>query len=256
MKSIKLFLTIAIASVISLVSLNWVVAQSPPTGNSTPVRRKNSIFILPTPPAGLAPGGRRYGGARRGSCPNVEPKLTALVPSSEQPASVTNVWALTTMERPTLWVYLPYTTSSQYPADFVVQDEDANLIAKTAIALSEKPGIIPIPLPANTPPLAEGKQYRWFFNIYCGKDSPPIYVEGVVRRVALSPTVSQELATAQPKQRFAIYAKNGIWHEALTTIAELRQKNPQDRTLATQWSELLQAIGLDELAAKPILPSK
>lgn len=258
---IKLVLVLTLSSTSLLSSFSLVVAQSKPTQTSQPTspqppKSETPKVDLPTLPPGPPPGGRRYGGARRGSCPDVKTPLTALVPSTEQPPSVTNVWGFTTEEHPQLWFYLPYTKSSGYPAEFVLlDDETKDSVYKTAIALPSKAGIIKVPIPENVPSLQVGKQYRWFFNVYCDlqKQSTPIYVEGVINRKNLSQNLVKQLQKAQPVQKVNIYANNGFWYDALTTLGELRQTNPQNHTLQTQWRDLLAAIGLGELAIQPLV---
>ncbi len=244
-----------------LVSLTLAQAKLVPgtSSSSLVAADKSAILVLPALPPGPPPGGRVRGGARRGTCPDVKPELTALVPFTEQPPSVTNVWGFTTVERPTLWFYIPYTKASVNRAELVLQDDNSHQIYNSAIALPNQPGVFSVPFSAKAPPLAVGKRYRWFFNVYgCDPQKPnsAIYVEGVIQRVNLNQAVAQQLKTAQPRQRVAIYAKNGIWHEALTTLAELRRQNPQDAALQAQWKDLLQAIGLSDVAAKPLVSSK
>ncbi len=262
LKLIKLVLAIALSSASLLGSLSLVVAESSrstPTKLSQPTNSspgKGIVFNAPPPPPGPPPAGRRYGGARRNQCPVVEPPLTALVPSTGQPPSVTNVWGITTQGHPKLWFYSPYTKSSGYPVEFVLLDEESkDSVYKSAIALPEKAGVISVPLPTSATPLQTGKQYRWFLNVYCDpqKQSAPVYVEGVILRQNLSQAVAKELQKAQPQQQVSIYAKNGFWHDALTTLAQLRQKNPQNPALQKEWKELLGAIGLGEVGAKPII---
>jgi hypothetical protein len=150
------------------------------------------------------------------------------------------------VERPILWFYTPYNKSSNYPADFELLDEQSNPIYKTTISLPDKAGVIGVPLP----PLTVKKPYRWFLNVYCDRQQQetPIFVEGVVQRVELSQALKEQLQTADPIQQIAIYANNGIWHEAVTTLAQLRQKNPQDATLAVDWKELLTSVGLTQFS--------
>jgi Domain of Unknown Function (DUF928) len=241
-------------------NLSWAQAKPIPSNSDsrTPTsapRNKTVRFRLPALPPGYPPGGRVRGGARRGLCPATNPQFTALVPFTQPAPSVMHVWGLTTTERPTLWFYVPFGKNSAYPAEFILQDEEANPIYKSAIALPQQPGVISVSLPASVPPLAVGKRYRWFFNVYCEpqQQAPPLYVEGVVQRVNLSPAVVQQLQTAQPRQKVAIYAENGIWYEAINTLAELRQKNPQDVSLQTQWQDLLEGIGLGDVAKVAIV---
>ncbi|GAB1543782.1 hypothetical protein NUACC21_64580 [Scytonema sp. NUACC21] len=264
---IKLILAVAFGCISLPVTSTLVKAQSTqPTTiqhpNSTSPQSKPLVIsrtrkpplrlVLPPLPPGEPPGGRRYGGARRSECSqDVELQLTALVPSTESKPTVTNVWGLTAVERPILWFYTPYNKGSSYPADFELLDEESNPVYKTAISLPNKPGVIGIPLP----PLALSKQYRWFFNVYCDRQQQqtPVFVEGVVQRVNLSLAISQQLQQAQPREQIAIYANNGIWHEALTTLAQLRQKNPKDAALEEDWKELLTSVGLSNIVAQPLI---
>jgi len=233
-----------------------LLAATKLTPKTTPSSRdKRTSVVLPQLPPGSAPGGRRYGGATRGQCPNVTPPLTALVPSTLDSSSVRNVWGLTAREYPKLWFYLPYTKNSSIQAEFtVLDDESKDPIYTSAIALPTKPSTIGVSLPHNIPPLQVGKKYRWFLNFYCDpqKQSVPIFVEGVIIRKNPDAALVGELQKAQPLQQVAIYASNGFWHDALTTLAELRQKSPQNEIFEKEWTNLLQAIGLGEVANRPL----
>lgn len=262
----KLFFTLALGYTSFLASQSLVLATPAPFTSVHPLKINSSSiatttpnvsFVPPPPPSSGRPGGRVRGGAKRGTCPNVKPELTALVPFTEE-ASITDVWGLTTEARPTLLFYVPYSQKDQYPTEFILQDQQSNPIYQKAIALPNRPGVISISLPADAPALALDQEYRWFLTIYCDpeKQSPPIYVEGVIKRVVLNAETTQQLKTASVLEKFAIYAKNGIWHEASVTLAQLRQQNPQDQAIETQWKNLLASIRLDDIAPQPIITSK
>jgi len=250
----KLYLGLVLGSTVFLATQ---MALATPVANSVSVAQTVS-FNPPPPPKDPPPGGRVLGGAKRGLCPQVKTDLTALVPFTQEPSTITNVWSLTTAAHPTFWFYVPYSQNFVYPVEFVVEDQASKQIYQKAIALPNQPGIMSISLPADTAPLAVNKQYRWFFTVYCdqNKQSPPVYVEGVVKRVNLNPAITQQLQKATPLQQFAIYAQHGIWHEAITTLAQLLRKNPQDPTLETQWQDLLTSIHLGNVAKEPILSVK
>ncbi|MEH1941802.1 MAG: DUF928 domain-containing protein [Nostoc sp.] len=270
---IKLFLVVAYSCTSLLVSLTPVLAK--PTPGSSPsdayggLRLRSdaktalaqaTTFNQPSLPPGPPPGGRIRGGAKRGpGCPLKKPDLTALVHFTEEANSVTNVWGQTTVERPSWFFYVPYTKDLPYEVEFVLKEDpdskDSKEIFQKAIALPDKPGIIRISLPTTVPPLALDKQYRWFFTINCDKQnySPWTYVEGVIKRVELNPATVKELQTTELLKRYTIYAQNGIWYDALTTLAQLRQKNPKDAALQVEWRNLLSSIHLDDIAAEPIL---
>ncbi|MBH8561881.1 DUF928 domain-containing protein [Nostoc sp. CENA67] len=250
----------------SLVAVQTLVLATPvpkPSSSSVGTIAQTAPPSWPQPDSGN-PGGRVRGGAKRCiSYPLVNPPLTALVPFTQEPNSTANVWGLTTEANPTFWVYTPYSKDSvtkdcAFTTEFVLQDEDSNLIYNKAIALSAQPGVISISLPANAPSLEIGKQYHWFLIINCDSNqpSPPTYIEGVIQRINLKPEIAQKLKSATPQQQFTIYVQNGIWYNALTTLAQLRQQNPQDAALKIEWKNLLSSIHLDDIADKPILLEK
>jgi len=210
----------------------------------------------PPPPDGDAPTGRPRGGASRGQCPDVKIPLTALVPVTEAGAkkNITQVWGLTVDERPTFWFYYPYPNGSVSEVEFSLQDSQQNDVYRSAIAPPPTPGVIGVRLPASAPALAVDKSYRWYFKIYCeARPAPPVFVNGVIQRVNPNPTLSQQLKTATPQQQVGLYAANGIWFNALTTLAELRLSKPQDPKLTADWTSLLQSVGLGDVAAQPLV---
>lgn len=253
----KILLSLTLGYISFLAGQSLVMAK-PVLVNSSVNQPKKVSFNPPAPPATEPPpGGRVRGGARRNPCPAAKPPLTALVPYTEGPPTVINVWGLTAEAHPTLMFYMPYPQSTAYPTEFVLQDQQSNTIYQKAIALPENPGIISVPVPDNIP-LEVNKRYRWFLTVDCDpqQDSAPTYVEGVIKRVTLDEKVTQELATATPLQRFDIYLRNGIWHEALKTISQLRQENPKNQAIQEKWLSLLTSIRLDDVASQPLLSQK
>lgn len=221
-------------------------------------------FVPPTPPDYSSPG-QREGAASRGGCPRMEKPLTALVPVTKAASgekqqgklamAAESVWSVTAAEHPTFLFYVPYSPPSLKSVEFALQDRDDNDVYRTAVKLPATSGIVSLNLPAASKPLLIGKPYHWFFKIYCNPQttSVPIFVEGWVQRVTPSPTLANQLKTASPQQRINLYATNGLWHDALTSLAELRLVNPNDANLKANWNKLLQSVGLADIASKPIV---
>ncbi len=263
MKPIFSFVLLLIFSSIGwLGTISLGVAQSSnstpkpkPQQNSSPQTVRYTPPPIPSTVTGT-PGGRVRGGAKRSTCPQVAIPLTALVPSTQEKGSVTNVWGVTTQKFPTLWFYLPYSKDGRYPTEFVLLDDKTkDPIYQAEIPLPKKPGIISVTIPDSVPPLEVNGQYRWFFNVYCDsqQQSPPIYVEGLMVRKTMSQTVTAKLTSAPPLEQVAIYAADGFWFDALTKLTQLYQQNPQDKQLQKEWENLLKSAGLDNIAAKPIV---
>ncbi|MBD2415141.1 hypothetical protein FACHB389_23060 [Nostoc calcicola FACHB-389] len=258
-----------------------VIAQTkqPPTTKQpvqpvkTPASPKQStsqraIFVWPKTPTRLTPiSGRRAGMGSRDNCPAVPTPLTALVPlqqaqnaGKQTDASVIGiVEGLTISERPTFWFYVPYTQDlANSSAEFILQDSAETNIYEKAIALPPQPGVIGISLPDNVASLEVGKTYRWYLKVHCNQRtaSVPIYVEGDIQRINLDSRVMQQLeATTDPQEKIVIYAKEGIWFDALTMLAQLRLANYNDVSVEKNWQSLLQSVSLDNIATAPLVNS-
>lgn len=120
--------------------------------------------------------------------------------------------------------------------------------------MSETPGIVSLNLPV-TAPLEINKKYQWYVKIYCNqqKSSASVFIRSWVERVVLKPELERQLQiVTTARERIAIYAKNGIWYSALTDLAKLRLAEPQNTTVNNDFAKLLQDVGLQNLAQKPI----
>ncbi|NJL10389.1 MAG: DUF928 domain-containing protein [Calothrix sp. SM1_7_51] len=247
------------------IILSLIIASSPTIG-VTPLTSNSIKFSPPPPPPDRGASGDRGGAASRG-CGNGNQSVIALVPIYEQElkreqteaVSMTKVWGLTVSEHPTFWFSVPNQKSTINTIEFVLKDESSKpsqTLYRASIAIPEKPGIIRVSLPVRTPPLQIGKMYHWFFKmkVICNPQQAPErqYVEGWVQRVSPNPKLASSLKQATAYQRVGLYAENGIWYDALTTLAELRLVKPQDANLATDWINLLQSVGLEKLANQPL----
>lgn len=229
-------------------------------------RARSSLRVRFTPPPlpGRGTPGQRGQGASRGPCrPNEQP-LTALVPTWEtaikrqrsEDIRVTNVWGLTTQAQPTVWFYVPKAINTS--AEFVLQNEAGETLYRTRLVPPQQAGIVRVQLPSTAPPLEINKLYRWFFKVKsaCNPNQFPQlnYVEGWVQRINPTVALSDRLKRATPEERLALFAENGIWFDAVTTLAELRISNPTDTSLAADWQTLLKAANLEALSTQAIVP--
>ncbi len=210
----------------------------------------NQSFI--TPPEPGAPS-NTVGGASRGDrCSqdrqDLAPYLTPLLPASQK--------NLTLEQRPIFLVYLPKTAARK--AFFSLKDSQGNDYYQTFLDLSEKSGIVQIPLPEDAPILEINKDYKWSFVILCDRnlrpDSP--LVEGNVRRIALednSQLKSDLQKSTTEIEKAKVYANAGIWYETLAILAQLKQSNPENEALDRAWIDLLKSVGLDHFSEAELI---
>ncbi|MFB2876652.1 DUF928 domain-containing protein [Floridanema aerugineum] len=244
---------------ISCVLISTAISQPPSLAQTEQVSTNNADkirirFILanPDPPDRGTPR-TNQGTGSRGNClyKQNSPPLTALVGA--------NNLELTTKERPTFWVYIPYTSEEAPSGEFSLQDGDED-VYRTRFQLTATPGIVSVTLPPAVKPLEVGKTYRWYFEINCPNTqrtarSAPASVTGVVRRISPSSNLENALKSAQnPLEKIAAYAQNSVWYDALTELAQLRLNQSQNAEIERIWVELLsdRNIGLQSLAKEPI----
>ncbi|MBD1826834.1 DUF928 domain-containing protein [Microcoleus vaginatus GB1-A2] len=187
----------------------------------------------------------------RGGCASISQLgLTALVPK--------NKIGRTVFDYPTFFFYLPQTEAEV--AEFILLDPSGKQIYKQDLTISNLSGVIGVSIPTNknVPPLEVGKSYTWNFTLICdSQDRSSDQIEsGVVRRVELSADIRNQLDQADPREKTVIYAKNGIWQDALSTLAAARRDQPNDTALKADWESLLDSVTLGKIAKEPIVQTK
>jgi hypothetical protein len=220
---------------------------------------------LPPPPPNRGIAGNRVGGASRisGKDPtnegtNVDRYLTALVPEYRHPKPQSNqVWGLTANDRPTLWFYIPYSQNSISRIDFILTDRDnpANkTVYRNPIQSPEQPGIVNFSIPQTSAPLSIGKLYQWELKLTMKRQlEKEVSVKGWIQRVGLNSELSDLIKQATPDRQAALYAENGLWYDALSTLAELRHDAPNDLAIMQDWTNILKSVDLGKLADKPFV---
>ena len=252
----KSILVIALGLASVIINPGFLLAQSEePTDSQTQNVKISFIPAQPDPPNRGTPRSNEGTGSR-GDClhkPSLPP-LKSLVGK--------NHLKLTTSDRPTIWVYVPYTQKEAPYGEFSLQDGD-NEIYRTRFQLTAKPGIVGVSLPSTIAPLAVNKSYRWYLDINCSVSassndlSTPASLTGMVERVAFSADLAREFKTAsKPLNQIATYAKYGIWYDAVTELAKLRLQQPENLTVQQAWDKLLSDRLVDLEAISVVLKRK
>jgi hypothetical protein len=203
----------------------------------------------------VAPGapGRRIGGGSRGCSVTgdrpTDQALTALVPETTM--------GLTVESYPTFFWYLPPTSATG--VEFVLMDEKGEkVIYETTFQTKGDAGVVSLSLPENAslPPLALNDNYRWYFSIICNPEdrAADVYVQGWIRRVEATAKLREQLqAATSDLERVQVYAQNGIWHEAIAMLANLRRTNPNNSDIRAEWEQLITSIQLQNVAEAPLI---
>lgn len=235
--SIALALEVAFSSGIA----SPTPSQSLSTSRSTIQLAQSNPPPPPKNPGGSSPGGRRD----PTNCPQdpipttSSPRLTALSPITKP--------GFTLAERPTFLVYVPKTSAKN--AEFSLRSREGRGVYRTTLALTNIPNLIPLTLPAQTPPLAVGQLYTWSFAIICNPSDrlDDRFVTGIVQRIELDPTQLRQIQQASPREQVVLYQKADAWYDALAVLYRLKRSQTSDPNISTTWRELLQSGGVDTM---------
>lgn len=189
--------------------------------------------------------GRREGGGTRGCWRSdvsisAEDRMTALVPSQN--------FGYTLSAYPTFFVYVPqFYAENAVAAEFILNDANDNELYRATFQTAKTSGIISLSLPANAnlPAMEVGKDYHWSFALVCDASdrSADVVVDSWIQRIEPTAELTAELQTAAVEQHPTIFAQRGVWYDALSSLATLRNQ-PNGAIPASQWVNLLNSVGL------------
>lgn len=250
----KRFVSIAVsacaiaAGIISTGSSQAAIVE--PTSNPSHLTLKGNQMISQTfrPPNLGNPPATAGGATRGGACLKGTQRFTTLLPQSQI--------GLTLNSHPTFFWYVPQASATT--AQFLLMSQnDSQVVYETTLNLPTKTGIVSFTLPATVKPLEVGQRYHWFLTINCNmadRNGNPS-AEGWIERTAPSAELSEKIQQTAARDLPALYADQGIWYEALTSLAQLRQASPTDATLTSSWERLLKSAGLGAFATEPFVKS-
>lgn len=225
-------------------------AQSAPTTPGDIISSRSVVQVTFEPRGDGTPDDTAGGASRDGG---ICPQDSVALGSPVTPLMPATLQGLTLAEHPTFFVYVPQTSAQK--ALFVLKDASEDYYYQKTISIPRTAGIVSFKLPTDAPALEIGKSYKWSFVMMCGEalrpDSPR--VEGQVERIEPTPALSARLETLSSLERAALYGKDGVWYDTLTSLADLRRSQPNDVGLATTWEELLKSVGLGGIANQPLI---
>ncbi len=193
---------------------------------------------------GNAPG-RRVGAATRSICPSGLKPLTAIVPESEI--------GRTASPHPSIFLYVP-STPEKTKMEFELRDENENLLYRQEFLGNGQGGIYRIDIPTYVNPLQEGRNYLWSFSLICSETdlATSSVVGGWINRIENSQSIQRQIETVSPSARLEKYASELLWYDLIASLADLRHSDPNNPTFKNTWENLLNEVGLNDLATEPL----
>lgn len=249
MKNIKSIVTQKNRCFSLLITLNLMLlgVVSPATAEKANNSKAavNSNYGLPTH--------RRDGGSRNGNnCVADADKnnLVALIPEE--------TLGLNASTSPKLFFYVP-AANKQKTLEFVLRNEQDELLYE-AFLTTEGQGIMSVEVPADVyaSQLATEQNYHWYLSMICNSQqrSRDIVVEGWMRQEAIDMSAKQKLDSADTLEKAELYSQHGFWYDAISVLAEGHNSDEDQSMINAKWSELLQSVGLADLASEPFIASE
>jgi hypothetical protein len=206
----------------------------------------NSTSFEPPPRKDAPRGGTAGGGSR--------PVALACASTSSSrnlaitPLSPGKHIGLSQLQRPVFFVHLSQTIAQS--AEFSLFDKKMNGIYQQNIPIINQSGLINIRLPKDGPSLVSNQTYYWSFAIACNPNdrTEDMVVGGWVEHTLLSDSIQAQLASSTVIERVSLYAKHGFWYDAVATIIEFQNLQPNNSQLSQSWNELLTSVGLTIVA--------
>ncbi|WP_439341109.1 DUF928 domain-containing protein [Vacuolonema iberomarrocanum] len=207
-----------------------------------------TAFAIDFVPPNRGMPGRREGGGTRGCWGNAnsiptDTRLTALVPAEN--------FGYTLESSPSFFVYIPsFFAEKTVAAQFEIINEAGDRLYEATYQTSQESGLIRINLPedANFSGLEVGQDYNWAFTLVCDINDPSgnLVVDSWIQRIEPDVELAEALQTAPAEQVPDLYAQAGVWHDTLTSLADLPNGDqPQEME---RWRTLLNEVGLTAVA--------
>ncbi|MDX2232291.1 MAG: DUF928 domain-containing protein [Leptolyngbyaceae cyanobacterium bins.349] len=198
-------------------------ASQPQPVRWSPERSRGSV-------GGTLSGGRRGTEATCGAATDrPTPVITLLVPGSGD-------GLLTTSPNPTFHWYAE--TQAAIDMTFVLQHPDeATPIYKQTLQLTRS-GMVSVALPTRYA-LETGTPYRWSVFFTCAHNAGEVVARSFIQRIDKA-ELHQQTEGRSPLEQGAIFARAGVWYDAVSRLVMAYQKAPQNPEIKTGLQSLLQ----------------
>lgn len=200
----------------------------------------SSVAPIYQPPLRGTTVGGRIGGGTRGTG---DQTITMSVFAPEHPG-------LTVSEQPRLYWYL--SEDVDIGAELTVVDrQSADPLLELSLAAPIKRGIHALDLGRHGVRLEPGMRYEWFVALVVDPNqrSNDIIAGGEIERVAPDAALESRLEEAGQDGQAAVYARAGIWYDAVDAVSRWVDGSPTAPVPREQRAALLDQVGLDEAAA-------
>jgi len=205
-------------------------AQTPPASTSSGLKFR--------PPTTSAPSVRVTGGSRGSGDATIT--LDVLAPDDT---------GITTQESPSLFWFQSKPANAKFELT-LLQDNKVKPLVQVVVERAKAVGIQRLNLSDYGAKLTPGVEYQWVVALVTDPDnrSTDLVASGVIKRVEPAADLKGKISQAAPASLPNIYAEAGIWYDALATLSDQIEAQPDNKSLLKERSDLLRQVGLKAAA--------
>ncbi|HRQ83451.1 MAG TPA: DUF928 domain-containing protein, partial [Azospirillaceae bacterium] len=155
----------------------------------------------------------------------------------------------TALAQPTLYWFVSEPISSKV-ALTITDEESRKAVFETVMDGPTTAGIVSIQLGKLRVSLRSDRDYRWSVSVLGDSEQNHVslFASGVVRRADMAPELAAQLNRTPTREMPFFLAKNGLWYDALAVLSVQIARHPEDRGLRALRANLLDQVGLYEVA--------
>ncbi|MGG6268946.1 DUF928 domain-containing protein [Leptolyngbya sp. AN03gr2] len=169
--------------------------------------------------------------------------LTLLVPQANQ-------GLFTTVANPTFFWHTETDRPTQ--AEFILSDPNQAEPVFTKTVAIDRSGISRVALPAEFA-LKAGTRYRWTVLLSCnGGASKEVVARSFVERIE-NAGIQQQVSSRSSVDRASKFAAEGIWYDAIATLIEAAQHDPNNSRIKAELRSLLSQVGRPSIEIAQVL---
>lgn len=156
--------------------------------------------------------------------------------------------ALTVQAKPTLYWYQSKASTAACEVTLVEPKKPKPLLLLTTPAPST-PGVHSFRLSKFDVELKPGVNYSWSVAVVVDPKSRSgdVVANGIIRRVEPPADLTAKLPQTPERNQPALYAHNGLFYDALQSLSDQIEKNPQDEALKKQRAKLLAQVEVTDV---------
>jgi hypothetical protein len=160
-----------------------------------------------------------------------------------------NETGLTTLEQPSLFWFQSKPADAKFELT-LLEEAKVKPIVQFMVERSTKAGIQRLKLSDHGVKLTPGVEYQWIVALVTDPDnrSSDLVASGVIKRIEPTADLKEKVAKTTPASQASVYAQEGIWYDALSTLSDQIDAHPEDKTLRESRADLLRQVGLKAAA--------